>query len=65
VAGASGGRYFRLPVSDIYGSLHLENPEVFRLLGRKTYTLWDSWLLFIIVLGCLAAEWRMRKMARY
>ncbi|MGR3296027.1 MAG: glutamine amidotransferase [Candidatus Bathyanammoxibius sp.] len=65
VAGASGGRYFRLPVSDIYGSLHLENPEVFRLLGRKTYTLWDSWLLFIIVLGCLAGEWWMRKMARY
>lgn len=64
LAEASGGKYFRLPVSNIHESLHLENPEILRLLGRKTYTLWDNWVFFMIVLGALATEWWTRKTAR-
>jgi len=64
LAGASGGRYFRLPVSNIHESLHIENPEVLRLLGRKTHTLWDNWVFFTIVIGALATEWWTRKTSR-
>lgn len=64
LAEASGGKYFRLPVADIHRSLYLENPEILRLLGRKTYPLWDNWVFFMIVLGALATEWWTRKTAK-
>lgn len=64
LAEVSGGKYFRLPVADVHKSLHLENPEILRLLGRKTHPLWDNWMSFIIVLGALATEWWTRKTAR-
>lgn len=64
IAETSGGSFFRLPVADVHKTLHLENPEILRLLGRKTYPLWDNWAFFMIVLGALAAEWWMRKAAR-
>ena len=64
IAEASGGKFFRLPVSDVHKSLRLENPEVMRLLGRRTYTLWDNWVFFMIVIGALTTEWWTRKRAR-
>lgn len=65
VAEASGGGFFRLPVSEVDKSLkNLENPEILRFLGRRTYTLWDNWALFMVVLGALATEWWTRKRAR-
>lgn len=61
IAAASGGKHFRLPISDIEKTLTLNNPEVIRSMGKRTFPLWDNWLFFCIILGALSTEWWLRK----
>jgi hypothetical protein len=61
IATASGGRHFRLPVTDLEKTLSLKNPEILRPIGRRTFPLWDNWLFFCVLLGALSTEWWLRK----
>ncbi|HHT9120792.1 MAG TPA: glutamine amidotransferase, partial [Candidatus Hypogeohydataceae bacterium YC41] len=60
-AAASGGKYFKLPVAELEKALSIKNPLVMRPIGKKTFPLWDNWLLFSIILGALSTEWWLRK----
>ncbi|MBI5126013.1 MAG: hypothetical protein HZA70_07255, partial [Planctomycetes bacterium] len=64
IATASGGRHFRLPVTELEKTLSLKNPVVMKPVGKRTLPLWDNWLFFCVVLGALSAEWWLRKGAR-
>ncbi|MGR3309154.1 MAG: glutamine amidotransferase [Candidatus Brocadiales bacterium] len=57
----SGGKYFNLPTRDIHKELTIENPKVEKLIGKQNIPLWDNWLVYIAIVGTLAAEWWLRK----
>ena len=59
LAEASGGAY--LPLSDIHLLPDLIEKAESASQGMVERPLWDSHYLFLFVLGCLAAEWAIRK----
>ena len=59
LADASGGRYLKLEqagqIPDLLREARQRRPRLFE------WRLWDSGSLFLFVLGCLTAEWALRK----
>jgi hypothetical protein len=59
IATASGGEMLRLDeIDQLPAKLEAMRHRRTRLIERS---LWDSWHLFAFVLGCLGAEWALRK----
>ncbi len=57
----AGGRYFHYTqVDDLFDDLQ-ERGRPLQLTTRERRDVWDSWLLFVVFAGCMAAEWAVRK----
>lgn len=61
IATSSGGKFLRLPMkSDIDEVLQLKPTERFKPLGKKNYSLWDNWIIFVVLAGLFVTEWWLR-----
>jgi hypothetical protein len=59
IASASGGELVRLEeIDQLPAKLQAARSRRSRVVE---YSLWDSWQLYVFVLGCLGTEWALRK----
>jgi hypothetical protein len=64
VAQAAGGRYLHLAAVDELASDFRKRGMGRRERDRTTREMWDSWTTLLLVVGCLAVEWVLRKRFR-
>ncbi|QDG49721.1 hypothetical protein FIV42_02885 [Persicimonas caeni] len=60
LAEASGGHHAVLPDFEA-SSLRFEPPSYVKVNRRKVIQLWDSFVLFFVILGLLGTEWTLRR----
>ncbi|MEW6357618.1 MAG: glutamine amidotransferase [Planctomycetota bacterium] len=60
-AGATGGRYYDLTDDRFLKDLPIDNPEVVRLLDRRSHPLWNNWAMLSAAALLLAVEWTLRR----
>lgn len=61
VAEMSGGRFYDVAREQAPQTLPIEPDRVEKLLGREVYPLWDNWIVYAVVAGCLCLEWWLRR----
>lgn len=64
MAEISGGRYAAIGDGPLdLSMLTFSNPEVLEPSRRKTFSLWDNWWCFGLLVGILSLEWWLRRKA--
>ena len=61
IAGITGGKYEILDETKDLSGYRFENPEVMVQTKRKTFSLWDNWWSYGLLVGFLMVDWWARR----
>jgi hypothetical protein len=61
IAGITGGKYLILDEAKDLSGYRFENPEVLVQTKRKTFSLWDNWWSYGLMVGFLMVDWWARR----
>jgi hypothetical protein len=64
IAGVTGGKSYRLPMSGL-PNLPLLDPPVVEVGRSKDQPLWDRWYYLVALVALLGAEWFLRRRFGY
>jgi len=61
IAGITGGQYMVLDEAKDLSAIRFENPEIMVLTNNKTFSLWDNWWSYGLLVGFLMLDWWTRR----
>ncbi len=61
IANVTGGEYVILDEAKDLSGIRFENPEVRVLTNKKTFSLWDNWWSYGLLVGFLMVDWWVRR----
>ena len=61
IAGITGGQYVILDEAKDLSAIRFENPEVMVRTNKKTFSLWDNWWSYGLLVGFLGIDWWVRR----
>jgi hypothetical protein len=61
ISEVTGGRYHPLTGSDDFTSYQFDNPDVQVKSHSRSFSLWDNWWAYSLVLGFLVMDWYLRR----
>jgi uncharacterized membrane protein len=61
IAGITGGQYVVLDEAKDLSAIRFESPEVMVRTSKKTFSLWDNWWSYGLMVGFLVIDWWVRR----
>ena len=61
IAEITGGQYVVLDAAKDLSAIRFESPEVMVLTNKKTFSLWDNWWSYGLLVGFLVVDWWVRR----
>ena len=61
IARSSGGKFYNIARGDIPEGLPVDRTQTTMVRSRDVRPLWDNWILYGVVAGCLCLEWWLRR----
>ena len=61
ISEVTGGRYHRLNGNDDLGTYQFANPDVQVKSHSRSFSLWDNWWAYGLMVGFLVMDWTLRR----